>query len=1117
MLANHPYDVVNKVPMSKWDTVNGSTVYLVHTKHEFLAFFELLMSKKRVFFDTETTGFNMFSGDRIVGSSFGWGSTHFYIPCRHVDSVTGGRQPDQLEMDWLRPYYQEFFAQEDVEIVGYNTKFDEKFYYVDDIIIKCKRHDGRILWHLYDENAPGALKVVASGWKDDLGRWNPGIVDSSANLNEKEISAWRTDESKARKKELSKAVMAAATEMKCEPRFQGWKRNDIKKYLKEEYFKDHIYAKSSKEDIHYGYIPIQLLAPYAGVDTYLTECVFDYVMENMEWNDKLRALYENEMELSAVIMGAEIAGVRMDREYLAKMSLDYGVKIAKLHEIIQETLVPKRVISDPDGTLREETAEEHKARWINLGSTDQLAKALVDHGVDLTLRSKKTDKLLLDKKILVKAGRKHDIVASILELRKIDKIKSTYFDSILAKLREDNILHASFNQNVSTGRMSSQDPNLQNIVRGEAVRNAFIALNEDYIYVLADYSQVEVRLTAHFSGDPILVDAYRNKQDVHCRTSGQMFGVPYEEMIAAKESKDKSNPRIIELNDYRNIGKCVSPKTIIWMPNGRPITLESLGLAKTKDTFLDIEGVEVSTGLGTFTDVNATYNNGPGKRVIVVTYGGVLIASENHQFAMQDGRLIRAADLTEGDLLQEVDVPKIKYNYDFIDVHPVIVEKTKLPLMSMKTNMELAYLAGVFIGDGSASESSVTITAGSRNRNQEFCDWRDSLIQSVEAAGFTATDTQSGNNGIYLGSRAVYRTFEALDLVIPLDEISTNNTRKIHHIPIWVLAAGEYAILTFIGGLIDSDGAVGTNGSIDITTKYPELASQLASVCAGLGIQVTVEPSYNKPYDRYYYRLFIAKKSNERLLPFIKHPKKRQRLLDSPCVNATYRRKNAFQVRKILIEESGDLADLNVSCDDHMYLTGNFRTHNTLNFALIYGVSPQGLSEQIPRPAMYKHLSDDQWVYKCEDFMKSYFRTHLGVKRFINKYSRLVADQGYIENYFGRIRHLPHAKATEITGDNSLFWLEQKAKRQGVNFLVQGTAGDVFKIAVVRVANILKGSKSFIISFVHDEIQMYIHKQDIHLLNPIKKAMEDFNFRVPLTVEMDYSLTSWGAKKAIKH
>ena len=754
MLANHPYDVVNKVPMSKWDTVNGSTVYLVHTKHEFLAFFELLMTKKRVFCDTETTGFNMFVNDRIVGSSFGWGSTHFYIPCRHVDSVTGGRQPDQLDMDWLRPYYQEFFAQEEIEVVGQNWKFDEKFYYVDGIIVKCKRHDTRILWHLFNENAPGALKVIASGWRDDLGRWNQGIVDSSANLNEKEISAWRTDESKARKKELSKAVMAAATEMKCEPRFQGWKRNDIKKYLKEEYFKDHIYAKSAKDDIHYGFIPIQLLAPYAGVDTYLTECVFDYVMENMEWNDKLRALYANEMELSKVIMDAEIAGIRMDREYLGKMSLDYGAKIAKLHEIIQETLVPYRVVHVGqvaiDGEIfescdfRVETPEEQQARWINLASADQLSASLVAYGVDLTLRSKKTDKLLLDKKILVKAARKHKIVDSILELRKIDKIKSTYFDSILEKLQADNILHASFNQNVSTGRMSSFDPNLQNIVRGEAVRNAFIALNDDYIYVLADYSQVEVRLTAHFSGDPILVDAYRNKQDVHCRTSGQMFGVPYEEMIAAKESKDKHDSRVIELNDYRNVGK-------------------------------------------------------------------------------------------------------------------------------------------------------------------------------------------------------------------------------------------------------------------------------------------------------------------------------------------------------------------------------------VLNFAIVYGVSPQGLSEQIPRPVQYKTLSDEQWVYKCEDFMKTYFRTHLGVKRFINKYSRLVADQGYIENYFGRIRHLPHAKATTITGDNSLFWIEQKAKRQGVNFLVQGTAGDVFKIAVVRVANILKGSKSFIISFVHDEIQMYIHKQDIHLLNPIKKAMEDFNFRVPLTVEMDYSLTSWGAKKAIKH
>lgn len=733
MIPNRPYDVVNGCPMSRWDTVAGSKVYLVHTENEFRSFFELLMSKKRVFCDTETEGLYAFGDQRIIGSSFGWGSTHFYVPCRHRESVLNGPQVSQLSMDYLRPFYQDFFSQENIETVWHNLKFDAKFYLLDDVHINTIKHDTRILWHLFNENAPGALKVISTGWRNELGQWVKGLIGPDASLNEKEISTWRTEESRARKKAFSARVMNMADELQCEPRFQGVKRNDLKKIIKSDYLSDHIYAKSSKDDIHYGYVPIEIMTPYAGVDTFLTSVLFDHVMENMAWNDKNRALYQNEMALSDVIMGAEVAGVKMDRAYLQKMSIDYAEKSAKLGKQIQAELVPRK-----EG----ESDEEWEARNINLSAPVQLAEALVAYGVPLTARSEKTKKLSLDKKILIRAAKEYPIVNNILELRKIDKVKSTYFDSILSKLSDDDILHANFNQNVSTGRMSSNDPNLQNQPRGNVVRNAFIALNEDYIYLLADYSQIEVRLTAHFSEDPILLDAYRNNQDVHCRTGGQMFGASYAEMLEAKESKDKENKRYNTLREYRNIGK-------------------------------------------------------------------------------------------------------------------------------------------------------------------------------------------------------------------------------------------------------------------------------------------------------------------------------------------------------------------------------------TLNFALIYGVTAMGLSEQIPRPGYTVDWSDQRWINQCEDFMRTYFRTHIGVKRFINKYSRLVQEQGYIENPFGRVRHLPHVNAVKLTGDRSLGWLEQKAKRQGVNALVQGTAGDLFKIAVVRVAKILEGTKSYIISFVHDEIQMYLHKEDIHLINDIKRAMEGFNFKVPIEVEFEYSLTSWGNKKPI--
>ena len=187
-----------------------------------------------------------------------------------------------------------------------------------------------------------------------------------------------------------------------------------------------------------------------------------------------------------------------------------------------------------------------------------------------------------------------------------------------------------------------------------------------------------------------------------------------------------------------------------------------------------------------------------------------------------------------------------------------------------------------------------------------------------------------------------------------------------------------------------------------------------------------------------------------------------------------------------------------------------------LNFSIIYGSSAMGLSEQIPRPDQYANQSDDDWVFTCQEFIQTYKKTHGGVNRFINKYSRLVGKQGFIENPFGRIRNLPHYEVCKLKKDRSLYWLEQKAKRQGVNYIVQGTAGDVFKTACVRVFNLLRGKKSYMVNFVHDEIQIYLHKSEIYLIDDIKRVLEDVNFRVPLLVDFEFSTTSWGNKQELQ-
>ena len=185
----------------------------------------------------------------------------------------------------------------------------------------------------------------------------------------------------------------------------------------------------------------------------------------------------------------------------------------------------------------------------------------------------------------------------------------------------------------------------------------------------------------------------------------------------------------------------------------------------------------------------------------------------------------------------------------------------------------------------------------------------------------------------------------------------------------------------------------------------------------------------------------------------------------------------------------------------------------TINFGIIYGVGAPGLAGQIKRPEQYKDLSDQDWIAICQSYIDAYLYKYRGVKKFITQGNRQVRKHHQITNHFGRIRHLPHAKACRILRDKSYFWLEAKAQRQGVNFVVQGTAADVFKQAVVRVHKLLQGKQSKCVNFVHDEIQIYLHKSEFELLHDIKFAMEDFDFSVPLLVDFEFSDQSWADKR----
>ncbi len=222
-----------------------------------------------------------------------------------------------------------------------------------------------------------------------------------------------------------------------------------------------------------------------------------------------RAYEEIDLPLAPVLAEIERTGVRIDPKALEAMSLAMEGEIRRLEKEIWQAA----------GTE------------FNVNSPAQLAEVLFDKlGLQVAGKRGRAKSRSTAVEILQELSARHPLPAKIIEYREIAKLKSTYVDSLPKLIHpETGRLHTSFSQTgTATGRLSSSDPNLQNIpVRtelGRQIRAAFVA-EPGKILLGADYSQIELRIMAHFSGDPVLVDAFRRGEDIHARTAQEVFGV----------------------------------------------------------------------------------------------------------------------------------------------------------------------------------------------------------------------------------------------------------------------------------------------------------------------------------------------------------------------------------------------------------------------------------------------------------------------------------------------------------------------------------------------------------------------------------------------------------------
>ena len=268
---------------------------------------------------------------------------------------------------------------------------------------------------------------------------------------------------------------------------------------------------SGKSQRSMAQVPVSQAGPYAAADAYVTYRLVEPLAAELRERQLWSLFDEVEMPLVPVLVAMEQAGVKLDVGYLKGMSEMLSRRLSELTEQVYQIV----------------------GRPFNVGSTQQLSDALfVTLGLPTRgVRKTKSGHYSTAADVLEKLRGKHPVVGRILEQRALSKLKSTYVEA-LPKLVNPATgrVHTSFRQTGTvTGRISSSNPNLQNIPirteQGRQVRRAFVA-EEGWLLLGADYSQVELRVLAHISQDPGLLEAFRQGEDIHSTTAAAVYGVP---------------------------------------------------------------------------------------------------------------------------------------------------------------------------------------------------------------------------------------------------------------------------------------------------------------------------------------------------------------------------------------------------------------------------------------------------------------------------------------------------------------------------------------------------------------------------------------------------------------
>ena len=285
-------------------------------------------------------------------------------------------------------------------------------------------------------------------------------------------------------------------------------------------------GKKGKNQLSMKDVSLEQIKEYAAEDADITlqlKEVFSPILDKAETK---KLFNEIEIPLVPVLAAMELEGINLDEDFLKKMSVEMAAESNALEQKIYETAGEK----------------------FNLASPKQLGDILFDKMKIGGAKQKKTKtgQYATGEEVLSYLANDNEIVRDILEWRQMVKLQSTYIDALPNQVdKKTGRVHTDYMQTVAaTGRLSSTNPNLQNIPirteKGRLIRKAFIARDENYTLLSADYSQIELRIIAALSGEENMIKAFQNKEDIHKSTAAKVFNVPLEEVTKEQRSNAKT-------------------------------------------------------------------------------------------------------------------------------------------------------------------------------------------------------------------------------------------------------------------------------------------------------------------------------------------------------------------------------------------------------------------------------------------------------------------------------------------------------------------------------------------------------------------------------------------------